>query len=187
MIHFSSDHHFGHVNVLKHSKRPYSSIEEMDRVLIENWNKVVAKTDTVWYLGDFSFYKKDKIEQIIDQLNGVIHYVRGNHDQVIEKKLKGRFASFQDYKHILVEDKDVPSGHQRIILSHYSFQVWNHIHRGAWNLYGHSHGNLKERKGFKACDIGVDSWFHAPVSYEHLKHKFSLEFYQNFQPIDHHQ
>jgi calcineurin-like phosphoesterase family protein len=63
MIWLTADTHFGHTNILKYCGRPFSSIEEMDETLINNWNNKVNQDDTVYHLGDFSFkdpgvYKK---------------------------------------------------------------------------------------------------------------------------------
>lgn len=52
---FTADQHFGHANVIKHSQRPFSSIEEMDATLIKNWNRCVKKGDDVFHLGDFAW------------------------------------------------------------------------------------------------------------------------------------
>ncbi len=55
MIYYTSDLDFGHRNVLKFDSRPFADIDEMDRVLIENWNNRVRSDDTVYILGDFCY------------------------------------------------------------------------------------------------------------------------------------
>lgn len=184
---FISDTHFGHEFCRIKCNRPFASIEEMDQVLIENWNSIVTEKDIVFFLGDFAFYKKDKIVEIRNQLKGQIHFIKGNHDQIIDKKLKNIWTSYHEMgTEIKVLDKDAYGGKQRIVLSHYSFQVWNQSHRDSWQLYGHSHGSLSEREGYKSCDIGVDVHDYKPVSYQDIKIKFSAEEYQYYKPIDHH-
>lgn len=48
MIFFTSDLHLGHENCIRLCNRPFSSIEEMDETLIENWNYKVTGKDTVY-------------------------------------------------------------------------------------------------------------------------------------------
>ena len=58
-----------------------------------------------------------------------------------------------------------------INLYHYAGQVWDGSHRGAWQLYGHSHGALDNhpaRRGSLSVDVGVDSWGMYPVSLEQI-------------------
>ncbi|OUN81344.1 hypothetical protein B5G06_10770 [Flavonifractor sp. An52] len=52
MIFFTSDLHLGHENCIRLCNRPFSSIEEMDETLIENWNRKITGKDTVYILGD---------------------------------------------------------------------------------------------------------------------------------------
>lgn len=188
-IYFTSDLHFFHE--LMRRERKFSTVEEMNETLLDNWNSVVKPKDDVYFLGDLSFEKGKTFEGTIDlvnSLNGTIHFIRGNHEHVADKlndRFPNMFATYSDYKHIKVYDNDTLE-QQRIILCHYSFQVWDSSHYGSWNLYGHSHDSLPERKGFKSCDVGVDSWGLTPVKYETLRDKFNDEFYKYYEPIDHH-
>ena len=53
-----ADTHWGHTKSLTfftrdgERLRPFDSVEEMDELMVENWNKVVNNTDTVYHLGD---------------------------------------------------------------------------------------------------------------------------------------
>ena len=58
MNYYISDMHFGHRNVLKYDKRPFSSVEEMDEILISNWNRKVKDHDDIWILGDFCYHSE---------------------------------------------------------------------------------------------------------------------------------
>ena len=37
MTYYIADTHFGHAGILNLSRRPFSSVEEMDAVMIESW------------------------------------------------------------------------------------------------------------------------------------------------------
>ena len=52
MIYYIADMHFGHENVIRFDDRPFADTEQMDEVLIQNWNERVTADDTVYVLGD---------------------------------------------------------------------------------------------------------------------------------------
>jgi calcineurin-like phosphoesterase family protein len=76
---YTSDTHFMH-RMLALDIRGFSSVEEHDEQLIENWNRQVKPEDTVIHLGDFSLKKPDDIRPVFQRLNGTTHLVAGNHD-----------------------------------------------------------------------------------------------------------
>ena len=71
---FISDTHFGHAGMMKLCARPFDSVAEMDRHMIECWNAVVQPGDEVWHLGDFVYRgDADHAEKIFAKLNGRKH------------------------------------------------------------------------------------------------------------------
>ena len=42
---FIADTHFGHENALAFDNRPFRTIEEHDKALIENWNNAVSRNE----------------------------------------------------------------------------------------------------------------------------------------------
>jgi calcineurin-like phosphoesterase family protein len=182
-IWFSSDHHFGHRAILTYSHRPFTDVAEMDAALIRNWNERVAERDDVYHLGDIIFrLSKERTEEILRQLRGRIHLVRGNHDRDIEKH-RERFVWVKDLAEVKIPDPDAVDGLQRIVLCHYAMRTWNRSHFGSWSLYGHSHGTLYDDPNSLSFDVGVDARGFAPVSYEDVKAVMKTK---RFVPIDHH-
>jgi calcineurin-like phosphoesterase family protein len=48
-------------------------------------------------------------------------------------------------------------------------RVWPHSGRGAWQLYGHSHGNLPDDPLSLSMDVGVDSHGFCPWHFEEVQ------------------
>lgn len=135
---YIADTHFGHANIIRFDNRPFDSVEEMNEALINNWNSVVGRDDTVVILGDFCWGLEDDWAKILDQLNGVKRLLRGNHDlKSMSKTLKSKFQSVKDYDEIKDNGK-------RVLVSHYP----NPFYRGDYNpdiicLYGHVHTTIE--------------------------------------------
>lgn len=76
---FVSDTHFFHKNIIDFCNRPFSSVEEMNEAIINNWNNVVSPNDYVFHLGDFCFGGSPAWDKCLDSLNGRKFLVLGNH------------------------------------------------------------------------------------------------------------
>jgi len=149
---FTADEHYYHANIIKYCNRPFTSVEEMNEILIQNHNEVVKNGDIVVHAGDFSFANKNKTEEIIKQLNGIHIFLKGDHDkwlpphatQIWQKKIDNCY----------------------IVVSHYALRVWPRSHYGSYHLFAHSHGTLKPIG--KSWDIGVDNNNFYPLSLDQI-------------------
>ncbi|HEX8561944.1 MAG TPA: phosphoesterase [Flavobacterium sp.] len=173
-IWFTSDHHFGHKNVIEFSKRPFADVEEMNETMITRWNEKVKPEDTVYHIGDFSLMSSGKTRKIIQQLNGKICLIAGNHESSA-RDCASDFEWIKDYYELTVDDQDAHNGKRFIVLFHYAMRVWNASHYGTWHLYGHSHGDLPDDPNSLSIDVGVDIHNFYPLSYEDVKKIMSLK------------
>jgi len=122
MIFLVSDTHFYHKNIINYCKRPFSSVEEMNNFIIQNWNNTVKKDDIVYHLGDFAIgwdksfkTKKECYKNLMSKLNGKKYLIRGNHD-------KETIQFYKDIGFIEVYDYFVLDNN---LLIHYPFENKN--------------------------------------------------------------
>lgn len=148
----TSDLHFYHKNILAFCPaRGYSNLDEMHFGMIKEWNRSVAPQEEVWILGDLSFGNTADTASILEQLNGKLHMVLGNHDNKTFKcpVVRRRFESIQDYK-------ELTFNRTKIVMFHYPIWEWNDGHRGAVHFHGHTHGKPTGIRG-RILDVGYDA------------------------------
>jgi calcineurin-like phosphoesterase family protein len=124
-----SDTHFGHENIIEYCDRPFDTVEEMDTVLIEQWNETVEPTDTVLHLGDLAFWQSDGATSYSDALDGQLTVLRGNHDEFDADAMP----------FMTLESAVVHHGKYRFFCTHRPEDVpseWTE-----WVLHGHMHNN----------------------------------------------
>lgn len=160
---FTSDTHFGHSMLIREDKRPFSTVEEMDQILIANWNRRVSPQDTVYHLGDFTLGRDH--DKYLNQLNGNKILIIGNHDRKQALKVATGWSAIYPLLE-LKKDK------RPIVLCHYAMRVWNRSHYGSLHLYGHSHGKLAPTT--QSCDVGVDCWNFYPILLEEAIERMRL-------------
>lgn len=167
MTYYISDTHFGHENVIAMCGRPFSDIEEMDRILVERWNRKVKGNDTVFVLGDMFFRCSDP-ETILKQLKGKKRLIKGNHDGSWMTKVDASlyFLSIDTMLETSVDNYGAT-------LCHYPLLTWRHKLK-TYMIHGHIHNDtstdfwplIRDRE--RVLNAGVDINGFEPVTLEEL-------------------
>jgi len=168
---YTSDLHLSHKKIIEYEKRPFSSVEEMNDHLIENWNRKVKSGDEVYILGDFAFCKGNEANELLKRLNGQKFLIRGNHDRFVDDK-DFDTSLFKLVRHYATT-KD---GGNPVIMFHYPIAVWDRQHYGSIHLYGHVHANKSghyplRSKLKNAYNVGVDVCDYEPKTLAELTAK----------------
>lgn len=167
MIYFTADTHFGHANILKLCNRPFADIDEMNEILIQNWNDRVSGNDTVYIVGDM-FFRCTDAESILKRLKGKKRLLVGNHDGSWLKKvdLTKHFISMD---HLL----EISDGQHALVLCHYPLLTWKHAKR-SFMIHGHIHADTSAdyfpliTKRDNVLNAGVDINGFRPVTFDEL-------------------
>lgn len=185
MIYFTSDFHFNHTNICgpsisnwKSGYRNFSSIKEMNELILNNLNEKVKESDTLYFLGDFAFGDKKLIPSLVQQIACKnIHLIFGNHDYAIRKYYQNLFLSCHDYYELSYK-KNV------FCLFHYPMASWNHVYsHQSFQPHGHCHGNYVTPHSGQ-IDVGVDNLNFYPISIEEYIEVSQKEFSR--LAVDHH-
>ena len=168
MIWFTSDSHLNHRAVVSMCQRPFENVDEMNDILIRNFNERVKKNDTVYILGDIA-HRTPVIEvnNFISRLNGKKILCKGNHDKRYDSSL---FEGIYDFLEISVHGVNIS-------LMHYPMMSWPKSRHGSIHLHGHIHSkgdyNLQQKEdGILRYDVGVDANNFYPVSITEIKEFF---------------
>ena len=137
---FISDTHFSHKNIIQFCRGEFSSIDEMNEYMIEQWNARIGPRDRVIHCGDIFFGSKNAfLENIAPRLNGHIELVIGNHDN----------------PHFLVRHNVVHKIHMWLPLKKYGLLVshvplhQDQLFRGSYDGKTHAlniHGHIHEKE-----------------------------------------
>jgi calcineurin-like phosphoesterase family protein len=126
-IYLISDLHLGHGNIIRYCSRPFphGATDEMDEVLIRNWNYTVKAGDPIYHLGDFCYGPfSGRAFEYARRLNGKITFVEGNHDNPSATAKRKETLVFEGIRFTLVHD---PADASPV--------------PGNWVIHGHHHNN----------------------------------------------
>lgn len=172
---FSSDFHFSHANIILYCRRPFANIDEMNFVLIKQFNSVVGKDDSTYIVGDFSLSEK-AVPIFLPRLNGKKILISGNHDKTFigHKKHDVAIKRYLEYgfEEVLMETRIGP-----FLVNHLPYETderhgdkyasYHPKNNGSWLVHGHCHGSMGRVHG-RQIDVGVDCNDYKPVSLEAL-------------------
>ncbi len=154
----SSDLHLDHTNIIHYCARPFASsdIEEMNQVLIDNWNTTVGN-NAVYFLGDLAYSRGTRpADYWLGRLKGKTSFIRGSHDTEMPGSKDYELIKNGRYTFLLVHDPD------RLPVD------WN-----GWIIHGHKHNNDMKNYPFingdrKTINISPELVNYRPVSLEFL-------------------
>ena len=178
-IFFTADQHFGHINIIRHCSRPFSSVIEMDKSLLENWNSCVGQNCTVYIIGDLFFRNTVPAHEYLLKINGKKHLIIGNHDKDWMKRID-LFDFFETVSYMA----EISDGSHRITLCHYPLMTWDGCGKGTYMIHGHCHNSI-DTMYFSLLQImpdilnaAVEINGYQPVTFDELKYNNAL-FKQN--------
>lgn len=134
MIFYISDIHFDDQKIFDKCKRPFKDLFEYKQEIITRWNKKVSKNDIVYVLGDIAEDSSPQCINIFKELNGIKHFIIGNHDLLLLKEIEksGIFESI-DYMKVIDDEG------RKVCICHYPVMDWMEFNRNGMLVYGHVH------------------------------------------------
>jgi calcineurin-like phosphoesterase family protein len=180
-IFLTSDHHFGHGNILVYCDRPWDNAEDMTEGLVSLWNETVQPDDTVFYLGDFAMGKIAETLPVVGRLNGTKLLVPGNHDrcwrgEAAGAKLERWTRAYLDagFAAIFANDPAITVDGTKLQLCHFPYRDierhYNKYDTWAPDDDGHTflaHGHIHQGQlGQRMVNVGVDEWDYRPIPVE---------------------
>ena len=178
MIYFIADTHFYHNNIIEYCNRPFSGVENMNEILIKNWNETVNDTDTIYHLGDVALCSNELLEPIIKSLNGKKILIRGNHDTK-------SVVTYTDMGFTVLRNPPILLDKYKVMLSHVPMldnvipdgflNVHGHIHDKKLNESRHKGGRVEYPKEEYSLDkhicVSVDVTDFKPISIDEIRRK----------------
>lgn len=160
----TSDTHFFHNNILGWGRDQFSSIQEMNETIIQNWNSVVKPGDNIYHLGDVFMGPSDHEQRwkLWGRLNGRKSLIIGNHDDVSYFVRCGYFRKVELWK---------PWKDMKVLLSHVPIHQDSLQERlkavGGINVHGHTHLNGSPQGPYRSVCVELTNY--TPVNLEDIR------------------
>lgn len=189
MRYFTSDTHYGHLNIIRFCGRPYEQVDHMNVDLVNRAAALVGIGDELWHLGDVALGTLDHTLTHLARIAVDVTLVAGNHDRCHPYNGKRGERFIEIYRErcqladlVLTNTSLTLSSGIEVHVSHFpyadasldgkedrhgkvitdKFAPWRVVDDGSWLLCGHVH-DLWRQKG-RMINVGVDAWGGRPVS-----------------------
>lgn len=171
MRYFWSDTHFNHANILNYTERPWSSLDDMNWILIENYNSVVASEDECFFIGDMCMGQIEQTLPLLGELFGRKHLILGNHDRPFPtgKNLDRWFSKYNRYFESIKLHDVITIDDRPVVLNHFpylaskrdadrkiKYEQFYPVDDGEWLIHGHIHSS-EWLSSERALHVGVDA------------------------------
>ena len=158
MTYVFSDPHFCHEKIIQVANRPFTSVEEMNETIIQNYNMIVQKQDVCYWLGDIMYdATKDKVRDVLGRMHGRKYLIRGNHDMNHSETWWKSVGFDKVFSHPIYDEAN------RIMLSHEPLPEFGNI-PGVVNFHGHIHTNGYDFQEHQNCiNVCVEITDYKPV------------------------
>lgn len=164
-----SDNHWRHLNISgptlskwKEGYRHFSSLEEMEDLMVENANKVVGSDDEIIFNGDviMGFQPEIHLPRIKERFickNWRLNW--GNHDVKLRKREDMR-SLFMDH----LERRRLYVNKTLVVMDHYPISSWEDMADGSVHLFGHTHTSYFHYG--RSLNICVENTNYTPLDIE---------------------
>ena len=172
---YTSDLHLNHVRLIESKFRGFVDETYMNFKILDNINKRVKRSDTLFILGDLCMTNKLNDAYLEMWLKEIECYnivvIRGNHDNVNTlQRLKDEhiIRNWHQFKTV----KDTAFGIEcNLALFHHPVIDYHTSQHCCACLHGHSHGMLKNAPP-DLFDVGLDVFDFKPVTFEEILAKY---------------
>lgn len=187
---FISDTHFNHANFLKFRDekgnliRPFESVEEMNELMIKNWNETISDDDKIYHLGDVSMSNVTAFHNVMRRLKGKKTLILGNHDDY-------KMSAYSQYFRDIRSWKNFHNGPKKFIVTHAPLHEESFFpHRAFLNVHGHIHekhvwkNKHRTEQDERYMNMCVEHWNYTPVHIDEI-FKRAEKLYEN-SPLQRH-
>lgn len=191
----TSDHHFGHVNIIDFCDRPWRKdyypyapdVEAMNEALITFWNETVAPGDTVMHLGDLALGPKSTIGEVVPKLHGTIILLAGNHDRCWKGRKGAVKAENLYYSAGISEIRHGSFLQDGYLWCHFPYTVdfrrqgidkfssdrpRREYHPKTKLIHGHVHNTWPNPINDDQYNVSIDVHNYRPVDFEQIREEF---------------